>query len=53
MSLHGHKIVSIRFGLESFEELKFMENQKKFQLQTLFQITPYFSINFLGIFLTP
>jgi hypothetical protein len=27
-----------------------MENQKKLQLRKLFQITPYFSTNFLGIF---
>jgi hypothetical protein len=31
---------------------KFEENQKKLQLQKLFQITPYFFTNFLGIFIT-
>jgi hypothetical protein len=30
---------------------KFVGNQKKLQLQKLFQIIPSFSINFLGIFL--
>jgi hypothetical protein len=32
---------------------KFMENQKKLQLQKLFQITPSFFANFLENFLTP
>jgi hypothetical protein len=32
---------------------KSVENQKKLQLQKLFQITSYSSTKFLGIFLTP
>jgi hypothetical protein len=32
---------------------KSVGNQKKLQLQKLFQITPSFSTNFLGIFVTP
>jgi hypothetical protein len=32
---------------------KFVGNRKKLQLQKLFQITHYFSTNFLGIFVTP
>jgi hypothetical protein len=32
---------------------KSLGNQKKLQLQNLFQTTPFFSTNFVGIFLTP
>jgi hypothetical protein len=32
---------------------KFVGNQKKLQLQKLFQIIPSFSTNFVGIFITP
>jgi hypothetical protein len=48
-----HNLVKLDFTWNLLNNLKSEENQKKVQLQKLFQITPSFSTNFLEIFITP
>jgi hypothetical protein len=50
--LSKHNPVKLDLTWNVLDNSKFEENQKKLQLQKLFQITPYFFINFLGIFIT-
>jgi hypothetical protein len=44
-----HNLVKLDFTWNLLNNLKSEENQKKVQLQKLFQITPSFSTNFLEI----
>jgi hypothetical protein len=49
----GTKLYQFSLAWNLSNNSKSVENQKKLQLQKLFQIKPSFSTNFLGIFLTP
>jgi hypothetical protein len=49
----GTKLYQFGLACNLLNNSKSEANQKKLRLQKLFQITPYFSTNFLGFFLTP
>jgi hypothetical protein len=49
----GTKLYQFGLAWNLANNSKSMENQKKLQLQKLFQITPSLSTNFLGIFFHP
>jgi hypothetical protein len=52
-SYMGTKLYQFGLAWNLLNTSKSMKNQKKLQLQKLFQITPSFPTNFLAIFLTP
>jgi hypothetical protein len=51
--LNEHNPVKLDLNWNLLDNSKSVKNQKKLQLQMLFQITPSFSTNFLKIFITP